>query len=440
MNFDNTQSKRQILPEILSLSEILIPVKGEYLYEEKEGRCITVEQLSATPFKYELKVEDVKFKALEEGFARVSQAVLLIAIDEGVKVGFCMATKECPVFIAKNIYAYHIKRNDMHVGYLVYHMMRKNAENETELLNLQIEFPSFNANELNSRYKAYKKSAINELGLQDVVDDEIEGLIKKVRLRKHDIRSVLSQLSFVEKRMRRCINDNTLSDLERKMMINERLNSYQKAMNRLNELIELLPKEEEFGNPELINLDKFLYDYWLKYDEDDEWFTLEYDCLYDSLSAAGISVPSSNLTRVSTIEDLKHSKNETYQPADANVLISENDLRVMLDCIVDNAKNHGLCGRADCDGIFIYLKADSTHKFFQIDIVNDGNPLPKGMTKERYGTKGEKAGHNGNTGLGGYRVKSIVEHYKGDYDIFSEYIEEFDCHRTVVRIYLPIAR
>ena len=70
---------------------------------------------------------------------------------------------------------------------------------------------------------------------------------------------------------------------------------------------------------------------------------------------------------------------------------------------------------------------------YQIDFRNNGKPLPDGMNKMRYGIKGEKAGQTAGTGLGGSVVKSIVEHYKGDYDVF------MDGEWTVVRVYLPIA-
>ena len=69
---------------------------------------------------------------------------------------------------------------------------------------------------------------------------------------------------------------------------------------------------------------------------------------------------------------------------------------------------------------------------FQIDFRNNGNPLPDGMDKMRYGIKGEKAGSTGGTGIGGSYVKKCVEHYGGDYNIFME------DGWTVVRICLPI--
>ena len=75
---------------------------------------------------------------------------------------------------------------------------------------------------------------------------------------------------------------------------------------------------------------------------------------------------------------------------------------------------------------------------FQIDFVNNGNPLPKGLDKLRYGLKGEKAGVTAGTGEGGYIVRSITEHYGGDYDIFSE--TSGNVSLTTVRVFLPIYR
>ena len=73
---------------------------------------------------------------------------------------------------------------------------------------------------------------------------------------------------------------------------------------------------------------------------------------------------------------------------------------------------------------------------YQIDFADNGKSLPEGMNKERFGLRGEKAGKTGGTGCGGYIIKSIVEHYGGDYDIFS-----ISGHKgTTVRIYLPISK
>ena len=80
------------------------------------------------------------------------------------------------------------------------------------------------------------------------------------------------------------------------------------------------------------------------------------------------------------------------------------------------------------------LSFDSESDAFQIDFINNGNPLPEGMDKVRYGLRGEKAGKTGGTGNGGYIVKSITQHYKGDYDVF------MDGDNTIIRVLLPISR
>ena len=116
------------------------------------------------------------------------------------------------------------------------------------------------------------------------------------------------------------------------------------------------------------------------------------------------------------------------------VWIAKNDLQRVVSNILNNAQKHGFVdsGRQDYE-VNIQLTFNSEKGMYQIDFRNNGRPLPDGMNKMRYGIKGEKAGLTAGTGLGGSVVKSIVNYYKGDYDIF------MDGEWTVVRVYLPIA-
>ena len=111
------------------------------------------------------------------------------------------------------------------------------------------------------------------------------------------------------------------------------------------------------------------------------------------------------------------------------------DFDRLVQNIIENAKRHGFTDPTRGDyNIYIYLTIDRERGMYQIDFSNNGNPLPEGMTKDRFGIRGEKAGLTGGTGQGGHIIKSIVEHYGGDYDVFQ------DDASTVVRIYLPIMR
>lgn len=113
--------------------------------------------------------------------------------------------------------------------------------------------------------------------------------------------------------------------------------------------------------------------------------------------------------------------------------VAPNDIQRLINNILDNARKHGFTDpkRSDYE-VDVKLSINPETKMFQIDFRNNGNPLPEGMDKTRYGIKGEKAGVTGGTGIGGSFVKKCVEHYGGDYNIFTE------DGWTVVRICLPI--
>ena len=115
------------------------------------------------------------------------------------------------------------------------------------------------------------------------------------------------------------------------------------------------------------------------------------------------------------------------------IYVAPNDFQRLVNNILNNAKRHGFTNPNKKDYVVqINASIDAESGMYQIDFRNNGDPLPEGMNKMRYGLKGEKAGKTAGTGLGGNYVKSFVEHYGGDYDIFMEH------GWTVVRIFLPI--
>jgi hypothetical protein len=116
-----------------------------------------------------------------------------------------------------------------------------------------------------------------------------------------------------------------------------------------------------------------------------------------------------------------------------SIYVAPNDIHRAITNILDNARKHGFTepNRNDYE-VKVCLSIDIERNMFLVDFSNNGNPLPEGMDKMRYGIKGEKAGKTGGTGIGGSYVKKFVEHYGGDYDVF------MDNGWTVIRIYLPI--
>lgn len=257
-------------------------------------------------------------------------------------------------------------------------------------------------NEMRDKVKAMKTDYINE-----------------VRMRKHDMGQKVFDLINTEDLMRYYVeNRETESDLW--PQIEEQLDHFRKTINELSDMLDQLSQEERFGTPELIDLNAYFTG--LQHSSNINGFKLSYQLDRDSIH---------NL-QLSRMKD-KEVKDISSIKAMPTVFISKNDLQRVVSNILTNAQKHGFLdsNRKDYE-VNIRLEFNAEKGMYQIDFRNNGKPLPVGLNKMRYGIKGEKAGQTAGSGLGGNVVKSIVEHYKGDYDVF------MDGDWTVVRIYLPI--
>lgn len=114
--------------------------------------------------------------------------------------------------------------------------------------------------------------------------------------------------------------------------------------------------------------------------------------------------------------------------------ISKVDFERMVDNIISNAIYHGFTPMSGDNEIYIKLSVDPDNDRYVIDFRNNGKPFPMGLTRERYGLDREKAGPTGRTGSGGYIVKTVAEHFGGDYDVLM--VDDM----PTVRVYLPIVR
>ena len=288
--------------------------------------------------------------------------------------------------------------------------------------------------------------------------------VNEVRMRKHDMGQKVFDLINTEDLIRYYVeNRETESDLW--PQIEEQLDHFRKTVHELSEMLDHLSQEEQFGIPEIIDLKEHLMN--IQHSENVSGFKVSFSVDKESLLKRDES-RLRQLGKNSNIEGVEKKDKETIKndidiefemfrhdvdkfnreqeqgimnstmnkalQVPANVMIAKNDLHRIISNIIANAKTHGFTDTSRKDyKINIILGFDEQKKMFRIDFRNNGTPLPEGMNKVRYGIKGEKAGITAGTGLGGSVIKSIVEHYKGDYDVF------MDGEWTVVRVYLPIA-
>lgn len=441
----------------LELAEILVPATREDEYCEKEGYCVSYDSLTGNPFKFKSVPESFVLQPLDKHYSKLTQNVLLISLADDLRFSFCSATTDNPVFVGKEVLAYRIERNDICCEYLVYQLSLKfqTAISLDNFLSIKIEFPSFNdilskesqKNEYKLALREYRMSIVQEYDLQGMIDEMKQEFINEVRMRKHDMGSHLSELASIKELME--IYLERINEPHFEPHMKELINTFADELNKLYDSVNLLTREDTFGKSERINIDGFLHDYWEVKPEHGE--DLDYDRITYSLEKAGIYVPDcfsedeweqtlEMAREVGWQKFLNSGPWPSYRVADAYVNIAPEDLRIMLDTIIDNARRHGFSDDESYKNIFIQLFVDASCKYFIVDIFNNGKPLPCGMNKELYGLKGEKAGENAHTGLGGYRVKSIVEHYGGDYNIEDVYDEEGLHAGVSVKLYLPIAK
>lgn len=434
------------------LGDIVSTPDLERNFEDSKGPVVKISNLSDSPYDY--TKSPIDFPVVEDlrNTVKCCEPVLLLSTIRALKPTFCDASKKNPIFVSKNVAAFRLCDLNIDQGYLCCEL------SDAQITPAGVVIPNFTRNSIlrmniylpptveeqrklfHARKKEAKLAQAKELGLQEIIDSMKAEYINIIRTRKHDMRPYVRELGSVERIMRHYVlQREDIEDFTEKMT--SMLDQYHIALAKLSELIDIFSEEDKFGKPESFNVDKFLFDLEINNDEEVSGYTIEYDCDDKALQESGLPVHRSwsrvmSLINDSFTNDFASFKAELKQDDIIPLIIdiAPLDFERMVRNIIENARTHGFTDKNRDDYfIGVDLTVNAERKMFQIDFSNNGTPLPKGMDKNRYGLLGEKAGITGGSGRGGYVVKSIVEHYQGDYDVF------MDGDYTVVRILLPIS-
>lgn len=239
--------------------------------------------------------------------------------------------------------------------------------------------------------------------------------INEVRMRKHDMGQYIFELFNIEDLMRYYIN-NRDTESDYCQQIESLLDNFRTSLGELSSLLDNLSSEELFGEPQYLRPDEVFAGLGKRHKS--EGYRIEYSFNRDALKEYNY--------KTTGVAD----ENDFLLPV---MYVAPDDIRRVINNILDNARKHGFTDPDRKDYVVkVRWSIDVQKNMFLIDFRNNGNPLPNGMNKMRYGLKGEKAGKTGGTGIGGNYIKAFVEHYGGDYDVFME------DGWTVIRLLLPI--
>ena len=108
---------------------------------------------------------------------------------------------------------------------------------------------------------------------------------------------------------------------------------------------------------------------------------------------------------------------ETYSiPEDTKVKVDTDLFKTMMDCILINAHQHGFNRRYSSDNI-VSVNIDGVRldkkSYIKIEVANNGNPLPDGMTLQDFVARGVVGVNSSQDGVGGDHILQIIHHFGG---------------------------
>lgn len=447
-------SEQILFPEgyqVVKLEEVIEPCPGTKRFPEQEGHLAKISDLATEGIDCTRSVESFELSNSLNLATKVEEPVLLFSMTRELKPTFCEASSQNPIFVHPNVAAFRIKSDKKWVNpeYLCYELLRRAHStfgvipriSKEVLLKTKIGFPAFNyeQQQLVVKEAIYqdKLAKARDMGLQEVIDKMKADYINEVKSRKHDTKKYFRELRCTERTLRRYVeNYQSMPDFQQKMK--EEMDRYHVALESLSQLVNIFSKEERFEKSETFNINQFFGDLEANHNAETSGYELVYNPDINALIETGLLKGKTSTKEFSILNgffEFKSEKTEYIKTTPLNVEIAPIDFKRMVNNILENAIEHGF---TDPDNnayeLSINLSVDAKRGMFQIDFVNNGNPLPEGMDKLRYGLKGGKGGPKAGDGYGGNRVKLTVEHYKGDYDVFQ------DNENTVIRILLPISK
>ena len=387
---------------VVKLSDVLEPARVTRRYSERMGRFVSIGSLPSDYFSCEKSPEDFPEKESIANAYKLTEPAILVSTVGAPRPTYCKASEELPVFVKTDVCAFKITNKTIHEGYLCMELAKRLIPtagalyprlSRTQILETFVEFPSLDGERSYVEQKNIFDEARLTAGLSKVKEEWLEALLEKrkheyieeVRNRKHDMKTPMGQMRSTIKLLDSLANQITGEPAEKLKLYVQR---QRRAMDTLSEIVSHIADEEVFATPEPINLSEVLSSCQTA----TEKYVVAYYPDEAVLKEAGLTKPM--------------------------VMMGKSDLLRLVQNIIGNAVERGFVD--DYPEYSLNISLTIKKGFYIVDFSNNGRPLPEGMTKERYGMKGVKGKGSDGEGKGGYIVKSITEHYGGDYDVYSQ--------------------
>jgi len=241
------------------------------------------------------------------------------------------------------------------------------------------------------------KAKAKEIGFERLLDQQEQDFLKDVRLKKHTLsqiaRDIRSRVSVIKNELDRSGTLNAEHPIGRQgISITEYLDHIAKRCDDMGMTLESLTKILAFSPLEDLSLDT-------------------------AFKALKVSCKGRHFKLEININKDSFKDQETGNNRKPIIQIAAKDFTELCENIFDNAERHGF--RDDSTDHLVRIDAflDTQEQMVVVSFKNTGQPLPAGLTTERFITRGEKGGLTGNTGIGGHHIKALMDHAKGQIEI-----------------------
>ncbi len=388
--------------ELKKLRDVISAYKGDKV-ENLNARFVRGKDLADGRFSFDKTFEDLQIESISQRCTLLGKDLLLVLKIGNLKPTYFHHLSNIDVCCNPNVLTFDFNDgiypqylvNELGKDYIIKQVATRSGVGVmpsitlNNLLEVEVLIPDFQTQKI--LFENDKQNDIllkaKELGLEDLANRQKNDFIEEVRIKKHNLAQYLAEINSSISALSKYIDNRGIGDelISQRMQISlsNHISKLFVSIEEMNKKLEFLTRETTFGESKSVDINKLLRSF-----KGTSLYSIDY--IFDK---------------------------EAIQSKVALVDIAEEDFKEVIRQIISNAVKHGFVTDASNHIIRINLTYDMTDNMYVLSISNNGKPMPKGMDSKRYGIKGEVAGVTGNEGIGGYRVKSIIEHYKGSYSI-----------------------
>lgn len=410
----------------LELKDLLTIIRGQKITEGQQGKFIRIRNLKEDLLDYKLDVNIVEQSTIPNTARKISESCLLIATKwKTIKPTYFDYSGES-IFIIPDTLAFRVDETKINISYLINELQSTFVTDQIEsfrmgsvipyirrddLLNLKIRVVTFKEQLaiVSGIKEAYIKNREKELQLERELLGIKEDTFREFASIRHTFRQYLNALKANVSGTRKFLLNNTGKSIDLNTIYSKNLNRtlgehLLSLEGTINSMSQILMTNEEAPAQERI---------------------LKNNSLQALILEAQNRFKNSEIFEFEKLYVDKKSFNLDGEIIKPIIQFNDEDFFQVFSNIISNAIDHGFKNSKKQNVIRTSLTYNEKKNCFVIEISNNGRPIPKDFTFKRLITRGEKTTDSNGSGSGGADIKSILEKYKGSFDIMNQENEEF---------------